>query len=65
MFLKRKAIKRIIPLNECDRNDIINKVMPEITCLIQYEHDNIVKYFDHFAMNNFLFVVTEYCEVFK
>jgi hypothetical protein len=28
---------------------------------MKYEHDNIIKYYDHFATNDFLFIVTEYC----
>jgi hypothetical protein len=37
--------------------------MPEVTALIKYEHDNIIKYYDHFATNDFLFIATEYCAV--
>ena len=39
--------------------------MPEVTSLIEYKHDNIVKYYENFAMNDFLYVVTEYCQVYK
>ncbi len=37
--------------------------MPEIACLVKYEHENILKYFENFALNDFLYIVTEYCEV--
>jgi hypothetical protein len=37
--------------------------MPEVTVLIKYEHDNIIKYYEHFAKNDFLCIVTENCEV--
>ena len=42
---------------------VLNKIVPEINYLFSYKHQNIVKYFEHFATNDFLFVVTEYCEV--
>ena len=42
---------------------VFNKIVPEINYLFSYKHQNIVKYFEHFAKNDFLFIVTEYCEV--
>jgi hypothetical protein len=39
--------------------------MPEVAFLLKYEHDNIVKYYENFAFNDFLHIVTEYCEVYK
>jgi serine/threonine protein kinase len=61
------AIK-IIPLYDennvrYDGNYVINKIMSEVSALIRFEHDNIIKYYDHFANNDFLCIVTEYCEV--
>lgn len=33
-------------------------------CLLKdFNHENIVKYFDHFENEDFLFIVLEYCEV--
>ena len=37
--------------------------MPEIIYLFSFKHQNIVKYFEHFATNDFFYLVTEYCEV--
>ena len=42
---------------------VLNNIVIEINYLFSYKHQNIVKYFEHFATNDFLFVVTEYCEV--
>jgi len=33
--------------------------------LSKYEHENIVKYYENFAFNDFLYIVTEYCEVYR
>jgi serine/threonine protein kinase len=60
--LFRSAIKRI-PLDINDKDLNIDKKMREVDCLIQYNHENIVKYFEHFEMSNILYIVTEYCEV--
>jgi serine/threonine protein kinase len=61
------AIKKIPLYDEnnvrYDGNYVINKIMPEITVLIKFEHDNIIKYYEHFAINDYLYIVTEYCEV--
>ena len=62
MKLNRKAVKRIA-LRNFDMQHVFNKIVPEINYLFSYKHQNIVKYFEHFATNDFLFVVTEYCEV--
>ena len=38
--------------------------MPEITLLNKYNHINIIKYYDYFGTNQFLYIATEYCQVF-
>ena len=42
---------------------VLNNIVPEVIYLFSYKHQNIVKYFEYFATNDFFFVVTEYCEV--
>ena len=39
--------------------------MPEVITLIKYDHENIVKYLDNFAIMDFLYLVTECCQVQK
>ena len=39
--------------------------MPEVTYLIKFENDYIVKYYKNFAKNDFLYLITEYCEACK
>ncbi len=67
--LKRIAIKKIPLYDEnnvrYDVNYVINEFIPEATVLIKFEHDNIIKYHKHFAINHYLYIVTEYCEVQK
>ena len=57
-----RAIKRI-SIKGKPSKDVINKDMREISILIQFQHPNVVKYFEFFADDNYLFIVTEYCEV--
>lgn len=57
-----RAIKSI-SIKEKPKQHVINKDMKEISILIQFQHPNVVKYFDFFADENYLFIVTEYCEV--
>ena len=64
MLFYRIAIKQI-PLY--DENNVkyevdyvINKIMPEVTSLIRFKHDNIVKYYKNFATK-----VTDSCQVYK
>ena len=70
MIFYRIGIKQI-PLYDVetkvkyDVEFVINKIMPEVTSLIKYEHENIVKYLDNFATKDFLYVVTDYCQVYK
>ena len=45
-------------------DDVKNKIMSKAIDLIRLEHDHIVKCFDLFVMKDFLYVVTEYCEVY-
>ena len=42
---------------------VLNNIVSEVIYLVSYKHQNIVKYFEYFATNDFFFVVTEYCEV--
>lgn len=58
---EKKALKRI-SLKNYNLQDIFNKIVPEINYLFSFKHQNIVKYFEHFASNDFLYLVTEYCE---
>ena len=30
----------------------------------KYNHTNILKYYDNFSTNQFLYIATEYCQVF-
>jgi serine/threonine protein kinase len=53
----------MISLRHYNTQDIFNKILPEIIYLFSFKHQNIVKYFEHFATNDFLYLVTEYCEV--
>ena len=62
--MQRKAMKRI-SIKNMDMKDVINKIVPEINYLFKFNHENIVKYYDHFATNDNLYLVTEYCEVKK
>ena len=55
--MKRISIKNM------DMKDVFNKIVPEINYLFKFNHENIVKYYDHFATNDNLYLVTEYCEV--
>ena len=65
----RIAIKQIPLYDEnnvkYDVNHFINKIMPEVTYLIKFENDYIVKYYKNFAKNDFLYLITEYCEACK
>ena len=69
MLFYRIAIKQI-PLY--DENNVkyevdyvINKIMPEVTSVIRFKHDNIVKYYKNFATKDFLYVTTDSCHVYK
>ena len=46
-----------------DIQTIFNRIVPEIIFLFSFNHENIVKYYEHFATNDFLYLVTEYCDV--
>lgn len=35
----------------------------ELVLLSEINHDSIVRYFDHFHLENQTFLITEYCEV--
>ncbi len=35
----------------------------EVNQLREHDHENIIKYYDHFIENDHLHVVIEYCEV--
>ena len=58
----RKAIKEIY-IKPWDNKYFINNIIPEIKILSSYKHENILKYYDNFSTNNFLYIVTEYCKV--
>ena len=45
--------------------DIFDIVVPEITQMIRFKHENIVECIDYFASNTFLYIVSEYCEVLQ
>ena len=55
--MKRISIKNM------DMQDVINRIVPEINYLFKFNHENIVKYYDHFVTNDNLYFITEYCEV--
>ena len=38
-------------------------MVPEINLLIQFRHENIIKYDEYFTDEMFLYIVMEYCEV--
>ena len=52
-------------LQSYDKQYILNIIVPEISNLRTFKHQYIIKYFEHFATNDFLFIITEYCEVYK
>lgn len=35
----------------------------ELNLFLEINHDNIVRYFDHFNLDNQTFLIMEYCEV--
>ena len=55
--MKRITIKNI------DMMEVLNRIVPEINYLFSFKHENIVKYYEHFATNEHLYLVTEYCDV--
>ena len=60
----RKTIKKVL-IEGFEPHEVIQYVMPEVLQLSRFKHDNIIKFFEHFCNKEFLFVVTEYCEVIK
>ncbi len=62
-LLKRKVIKQFktkIPKNQKSISEVCNS---EVNQLREHNHENIIKYYDHFIENEYLHVVIEYCEV--
>ena len=55
--MKRISIKNM------DIKDVFNQIVPKINYLFNFNHENIVKYYDHFTTNDNFYLVTEYCEV--
>jgi serine/threonine protein kinase len=43
---------------------VLNKIVPEIIHLSIFQHENVIKFYEHFATENYLYLVTEYCDVF-
>jgi serine/threonine protein kinase len=63
ILLKRKVIKQFktkIPRNQKTISEVCNS---EVNQLREHNHENIIKYYDHFIENEHLFIVIEYCEV--
>jgi hypothetical protein len=63
ILLKRKVIKQFktkIPMNQKTISEVCNS---EVNQLREHDHENIIKYYDHFIENDHLHVVIEYCEV--
>ena len=63
MFLTyRKAIKQIF-ISKYEKEIILNKIVPEINFLFSFKHENIVRYYEHFAIDDCLYLVLEFCNV--
>ena len=57
-----KIAIKVIDKTKLSKDDI-DSLRNEVKTMETVDHPNIVKYFEHFATNDFLFLVTEYCEV--
>ena len=62
MTLSRKAIKKV-SIQNYNKEYILNKIVPEIVHLSTFQHENIVKFYEHFSTENYFYIVTEYCQV--
>lgn len=63
MFIShRKAVKKVY-IEKFKYEDIFNFIVPEIAQLISLKHDNLIRYYEHFAKHEFLYLIIEYCEV--
>ncbi len=64
ILLKRKVIKQFkTNIQKIDQKTINEVYNSEVNQLREHNHENILKYYDHFIENEHLFIVIEYCEV--
>jgi hypothetical protein len=64
ILLKRKVIKHFkTKIQKIDQKTINEVYNSEVNQLREHNHENIIKYNDHFIENEHLFIVIEYCEV--
>ncbi len=64
ILLKRKVIKQFkTKIQKIDQKTINEVYNSEVNQLREHNHENIIKYYDHFIENEHLFIVIEYCEV--
>lgn len=58
---EKKVIKKIY-IESLTHEEVFNILFPVISRLLTFKHENIVIYHEYFIKNEFLYLITEFCE---